>query len=159
ARAGATPPKSVPEADLRVRAGDVQSAAPVYEAAAAKGSPSTVLGRARVLVAEAAHRRPVVVLTELGKIIRSGEQVSPEAQRLLVGATREVGTPGAADHVRNALSHGLPLDNSLGRLAVERGTIVRVRDVDTLQTTTVRLPPETDLAERHVYVDSRLRIG
>lgn len=154
-----TRPKTLAEADKAARSGDVLGAARVFEAASGTAPPTTVLERARAIVVEAAHRRPKAVLDELAGVIQSGGQLSSAAQEMLVEATNAVGTPHAAEHVEEALAHGLPLANKQGKLVVERGTIILTRDVTELETTAAAIPPATDLSERGIFLQRQLRLS
>lgn len=151
--------RDIADADGLASSGNVQSAAPLYEAVSARGPPQTALERARNAVIDAAYRRPGPVLRMVDELATSGEALSPGARQLLVGATRPVATPGAAGHIELALEHGLPLNNRFGGVDVERGKIIATRDIDTIPTTTARVPEATDLSTRHVYIDRGLRVG
>lgn len=120
----------------------------------------TVFQRVQVATGHAVHRRPAEVVSELGHIMASGEKLTPELQELLVRATEDVGTPQAAYHVQYALKRGLPLENPYGRLVIsERGIVIQVRDAEELETFSSVLLPATDLSERAIYLDTRLRVG
>jgi hypothetical protein len=151
--------KSFGEADDLARAGDIQGAAEAFEAAAPEVVPGSTLARARDLVVQSAHRRPRPVLNELTRLVDSGAELSSGVQEMLVRATAGVGTPSAGLHVKNALAKRLPLNGPGGRLMVDRGTIVLTRDVAQLETKATKIPPATDLAERAIYMDHRLRVG
>lgn len=127
------------------------------EAAADNASP--LLERVHEVMSHAARGRSDEVLSELTHIAESGELLSTDAMEFLVNAVEAVGTPRAASHVRYSLARRVGLENAHGKLIREHDTILHVREIEELPTSVTVVPPATDLTEREIYLDSRLRVG
>ena len=148
-------PQDLASAEKLAARGDVLTAAERFESLGALDS--TLMGRARAVVVDAANLRPAQVLAKFRKLQGELGSLSPEGRNMVRNALKEVSGPRAKAYIDDAFQRRGPLDSAHGKLVTERGLIIVTRDID--RAPVKKLSGTMDLSTSEVYLDDRLRVG